>query len=141
MSIVNIVMNFSCDGFEELDEDEKLDAIEEVLESGAESTNSSIRMKSIGLLNEKQVKELELFDTIKREHSKKSKQHKKLKKSMHKRVPIESLQRRLAYENSYTINWQDYDRWGEVNDGAYARDVAKQETRISLLEDLIRECQ
>lgn len=52
MAKISVIMEFNFDGFDELDEDEKLDAIEEVLDSGAESTCSSIVVKSIKLLSE-----------------------------------------------------------------------------------------
>lgn len=47
MAKVSIEIEFDCEEFDMLDEDEQLDAIETTLESGAESTNSYIRIKSI----------------------------------------------------------------------------------------------
>lgn len=52
MAKISVIMNFDCEGFDELDEDGKLDAIEEVFDSGAESTNSYVSIKSIAFLKE-----------------------------------------------------------------------------------------
>lgn len=47
MAKVIIEMEFDCEEFEESSEEEQFQAIENVLESGAESTNSFIKIKSI----------------------------------------------------------------------------------------------
>jgi hypothetical protein len=52
MAKISVTMDFNFDGFDELNKDEKLDAIEEVLDSGAESTYSSIKVNSIAFLKE-----------------------------------------------------------------------------------------
>ena len=47
MAKVIIEMDFDFDGFDGLDDEQKFMAIEEVLESGAESTCSEINVSSI----------------------------------------------------------------------------------------------
>ena len=47
MAKVIVEMDFDFDGFEEISKEEQFNSIETVLESGAESTNSSITVKSI----------------------------------------------------------------------------------------------
>lgn len=47
MAKVIVEMEFDFDGFDELNDVEKFEAIEEVLESGAESTCSELKVKSI----------------------------------------------------------------------------------------------
>lgn len=52
MAKIVVEMEFDFDGFDELDEGSKVDAIKEVLSSGAESTCSEIRVESIKLIGE-----------------------------------------------------------------------------------------
>lgn len=47
MAKVKVEMDFDFDGFESLSDEDKFQAIEEVLSSGAESTNSEIQVHSI----------------------------------------------------------------------------------------------
>jgi hypothetical protein len=47
MAKVVIEMEFDCEEFEDCSEEEQFHAIENALESGAESTNSYIKVKSI----------------------------------------------------------------------------------------------
>lgn len=51
MAKVIVEMEFDFDGFEEARQEEQFSAIETVLESGAESTNSHIKVKSIQILD------------------------------------------------------------------------------------------
>jgi len=53
MAKVLIEMEFDFDGFDEMDDTEKFYSIEEVLNIGAESTNSEIKVKSIEIKNKK----------------------------------------------------------------------------------------
>lgn len=79
-----------------------------------------------------------IFDKIRADHEKKSKQLRQLKKKMKTRIPVSKLKDMLAHEKNYKIDWQDYRGWNGVDDEAYSRDVARQVARIELLEDLIR---
>ena len=47
MAKVTIIMEFDCEEFEEISEEEQFEVIETVLESGAESTNSYVKVQSI----------------------------------------------------------------------------------------------
>lgn len=49
MAKITVEMDFDFDGFDELSEDEKLDAIKTVFDYGAESTNSEIKVTSINI--------------------------------------------------------------------------------------------
>lgn len=49
MAKIIVEMDFDFDGFDELSEDEKLDAIKTVFDYGAESTNSEIKVTSINI--------------------------------------------------------------------------------------------
>jgi hypothetical protein len=51
MAKVILEMEFDFDGFDELTDEEKFSAIETVLESGAESNCSDIKVKSIEIKN------------------------------------------------------------------------------------------
>jgi hypothetical protein len=53
MAKVIVEMEFDFDGFDELTDEQKFNAIDTVLESGAESTRSSITVKSIEIKNKK----------------------------------------------------------------------------------------
>lgn len=53
MAKVIVEMEFDFDGFDELTDEEKFRAIETVLESGAESTCSSITVNCIEIKNKK----------------------------------------------------------------------------------------
>jgi predicted outer membrane protein len=79
-----------------------------------------------------------VFGKIRADHEKKSKQLRELKKKMRNRIPISKLKEMLAHEKRYKVNWQDYHGWNGVDDDAYSIDVARQEARIQLLEELIR---
>lgn len=79
------------------------------------------------------------LETIKIDHKKKSSQLQKLKKKMRYRIPISKLKEMLVHEKRYRVNWEDYRSWGSVDDNSYSRDVARQEARVGLLEELIRE--
>jgi len=50
MARISIIMDFDFDGFEELDEKQKIEAIKTVLDSGAESTCSDIDVESVAFL-------------------------------------------------------------------------------------------
>jgi hypothetical protein len=50
MAKISVIMEFDFDGFDDLDYNEKIEAIETVLDSGAESTNSFINVQSVGFL-------------------------------------------------------------------------------------------
>lgn len=49
MAKIIVEMDFDFDGFDELSEDEKLDAIKTVFDYGAEYTNSEIKVTSINI--------------------------------------------------------------------------------------------
>jgi hypothetical protein len=51
MAKVIVEMEFDCEGFDELTDNEKFNVIDAVLESGAESTCSEIKVKSIEIKN------------------------------------------------------------------------------------------
>lgn len=51
MAKIIVEMEFDFDGFDELTDEEKFNAIDTVLELGAESTCSSITVKSIEIKN------------------------------------------------------------------------------------------
>ena len=51
MAKVIVEMEFDFDGFDELSDEDKFGAIETVLDSGAESTNSEIKVRSIDIKN------------------------------------------------------------------------------------------
>lgn len=82
---------------------------------------------------------MNIVDKIKINHKAKSKQVQALKKKLRNRVPIGKIQELLAQEKNQKVNWQDYYGWGEVDDAAYGRAVARQEARVELLESLIRD--
>lgn len=52
MTKISVIMDFDFDGFDELSDKEKTEAIKTVLDSGAESTNSYITVKSVAFLKE-----------------------------------------------------------------------------------------
>lgn len=92
----------------------------------------------VELLDYKGDDDLGIFDKIRADHKKKSEQLRVLKKKMKNRIPISKLKEMLAHENRYKIDWRDYHGWNGVDDNAYSRDVARQEARVELLEELIR---
>jgi hypothetical protein len=51
MAKIIVEMEFDFDGFDELTDEEKFNAIDTVLESGAESTCSTIKVNSIEIKN------------------------------------------------------------------------------------------
>ena len=53
MAKIIVEMEFDFDGFDEGSQEEQFNAIETVLESGAESTNSYIKVKSIQVFGHK----------------------------------------------------------------------------------------
>lgn len=80
---------------------------------------------------------MKVIDKIKIDHEKKSDQLRMLKKKMRNRIPVSRLIEKLAHEKKYKVDWRSYHSWGGVDDEAYSRDVAKQEARVELLEELI----
>lgn len=52
MAKISLIMEFDFDGFDDISEQEKIKAVETVLESGAESCCSSISVKSVAFLRE-----------------------------------------------------------------------------------------
>jgi hypothetical protein len=50
MTRVSLIMEYDCEEFEELNNKEKADVIRTVLDSGAEATNSYIKIESVAFL-------------------------------------------------------------------------------------------
>ncbi|UGO50912.1 hypothetical protein PQE70_gp059 [Bacillus phage vB_BanS_Nate] len=73
-----------------------------------------------------------------KDHMAKSDMVRVLKKKLKNRISINTLKEHLAWEKKYEVDARNYDGWEEFDDEGYARAVAKKETRIELLEQLIR---
>lgn len=50
MARISVIMEFDLDGFDELSDKEKINAVESVLVAGAESCHSCITVKSVAFL-------------------------------------------------------------------------------------------
>lgn len=80
---------------------------------------------------------MDIVDKIKLDNSIKSKQVRKLRKKIGKRISLQKLQTMLNYENTYEVNALNYMGLYEFEDTAYNKDVARKEARKELLEELI----
>lgn len=71
------------------------------------------------------------------DHKKKSNIIKKLKKKLKNRISINTLKEYLSWGKEHEVDARDFVGWGEFDDEAYGKAIARKEARIELLEKLI----
>lgn len=83
-------------------------------------------------------------DKIVKDHARKSKQVKELKKTVKRlsinKMPLALLKHKLAVAERTKVDPRDYQGWDYFDDEGYGRAESKREGRIELLKELISEC-
>ncbi|PGP12533.1 hypothetical protein COA01_32460 [Bacillus cereus] len=79
-----------------------------------------------------------ILEKIKKDHTRKSKQVRQLRKKLRNRLPLAILKKMLAQEERHEVDWRNYCYLDVEDDSGYSKAVTIKETRIKLLKDLIR---